>query len=210
MQQDKLLYGVVGLVLGVVLTWVFATSAVNGNRVGMMNMMGLRAGSSYQGAMAGNIDQHFIEQMIPHHDDAITMANIALSKAEKKEIKDLSQNIIKAQTDENNKMKLWYQDWFGASVPDAFAGTGHGMGSGMMHGGMMGDTGDISSLEVAKPFDKEFIEQMIPHHQMAIMMAQMLKNSTNRSEMKQLADDIIQAQTDEIDQMREWHKVWYK
>ena len=148
--------------------------------------------------------------MIPHHEDAITMANIALQKAEHQEIKGLAQNIIKGQTDENNKMKAWYKSWFGREVPDTFAGAGHGMGSGMMQNGMMGNSGDISDLETAKPFDKEFIEQMIPHHQMAIMMAQMLQNSTNRLEMKQLADDIIKAQAKEIEQMRSWYSTWYK
>lgn len=202
MINDKLVYSVVGLVLGVLLTWMFASY---GNNSGMMGMR-----SSSNSNTMGNIDQHFIEQMIPHHDDAITMANIALQKAEHQEIKDLSQNIIKAQTDENNRMKAWYKNWFGKDVPDTFTNMGHGMGSGMMHGGMMGDGTDISDLESAKPFDKEFIEQMIPHHQMAIMMAQMLKNSTNRSEMKQLADDIIKTQTNEIEQMRSWYSEWYK
>ena len=210
MNNDKWVFGVGGLVLGIVLTWVFATSAVNGNRVGMMNMMGLRSGSYNQNLMASNIDQHFIEQMIPHHDDAISMANIALTKAEHREIKDLSQNIIKAQTEENDMMKEWYKSWFGGTVPDIFANTGHGMGSGIMHGGMMGSSSDLANLESAKPFDKEFIEQMIPHHQRAIMMAQMLKTSTSRSEMKELADNIINAQTEEINQMRGWYSQWYK
>ena len=49
---------------------------------------------------------------------------------------------------------------------------------------------------------------MIPHHQMAVMMASMLEDGTTRSEMKKLADDIITAQTDEIDQMRGWLKEW--
>ena len=51
---------------------------------------------------------------------------------------------------------------------------------------------------------------MIPHHQMAVMMANMLASSTNRPEMKKLAQDIIIAQTKEINQMREWYKAWYK
>lgn len=202
MNNDKLLYGAGGLILGVVLTWVFTTIAVNGNNMGLMNMMGMRSSSM----MVNNIDQHFIAQMIPHHDDAITMAKIALQKAEHQEIKDLSQNIIRAQTEENNKMRAWYKDWFSKDVPDTFSG----MGSGMMQNGLMGGSTDISDLESAKPFDKAFIEQMIPHHQMAIMMAQMLKSSTSRSEMKELANDIIEAQTKEIEQMRSWYNTWYK
>lgn len=204
MKNDKLSYGLMGFVLGILSIWVFASFGINGNYGGMQGMMGWRPASN----MMGNIDEHFIEQMIPHHDDAITMANIALQKAEHQEIKALSQNIIKTQTDEIAKMRQWYASWFGKAVPDTFSGTGRGMG--MIHNGMMGDAGDITDLETAKPFDKEFIEQMIPHHQMAVMMAQMLKNSTSRPEMKQLAEDIISTQTSEIGQMRSWHQTWYK
>lgn len=203
MNKDKLLYGAVGLILGIVLAWIFVVSSVNGNNMGMMGMQS-------SSMMTNNVDQHFIEQMIPHHDDAIAMANIGLQKAEHQEIKDLSQSIIKAQTEENNKMKAWYKSWFGKEVPDTFVDTSHGMGSGMMHNGMMGNATDIFDLESAKPFDKAFIKQMIAHHQMAVMMAQMLSSSTSRSEMKELANDIIEAQTKEIEQMRSWYNIWYK
>ena len=64
-------------------------------------------------------------------------------------------------------------------------------------------------IKTKKPWVKAFIEEMIPHHQMAVMMAQMLANATNRSEMKQLAQSIIDAQTREINSMREWYRQWY-
>jgi uncharacterized protein (DUF305 family) len=204
--NKSMLYGIIGLLVGIVLTGVVARNAVNNQNMGMMDIMGMRSSQN----MAGSIDRHFIEQMIPHHDDAITMATIALEKAEHAEIKTLATNIIGAQTAENNQMRQWYKGWYGKDVPDVFANQGHGMGSGMMHGGMMGNSGDIASLETAKPFDKAFIEQMIPHHQMAIMMAAMLKISTSQKEMKQLADNIIRTQSEEIEQMRSWYNIWYK
>jgi uncharacterized protein (DUF305 family) len=67
----------------------------------------------------------------------------------------------------------------------------------------------MTRLEQAADFDKAFIEEMIPHHQMAVMMASMLKAGSQRPEMQKLADDIILAQTAEIDQMRQWYQVWY-
>lgn len=204
--QEKILYGVVGLLIGVIATWAFANKAVNSHHPGMMSMMGM----SQTSQMMDNIDRHFIEQMIPHHADAIAMGHLALEKAEHQEIKNLGQEIINAQSTEIDQMKSWYQQWFSTSVPDVFANTNHGMGSGMMHGGMMNNESDIESLRSATPFDKAFIEEMIPHHQMAVMMAQMLKSSTTRPEMKQLADDIIEAQTKEIEQMRNWYSQWYK
>ena len=53
----------------------------------------------------GSIDRHFIEQMIPHHDDAITMAELALTRAKRPEIKNLATAIVTAQTKENNQMR---------------------------------------------------------------------------------------------------------
>lgn len=96
-------------------------------------------------------------------------------------------------------MRGWYKLWFGTDIPENSLGMGHGM---MMSGGMMGNVTDITKLESAKPFEKEFIEQMIPHHQMAIMMVTMLLQGTEREEMKVLGQAIINAQSKEIDQMR--------
>ena len=88
----------------------------------------------------------------------------------------------------------------------------HGMMSSnsSMHMGMMGTDQDMDKLSKATDFDTVFVEEMIPHHQMAVMMASMLKDGTQRSEMKKLAEDIITAQTNEIEQMRAWLTEWSK
>ena len=104
-------------------------------------------------------------------------------------------------------MKSWYKTWYGKDVP-ATAHNITGMG-GMMHGGIMGNSSDIEKLKSSNDFDKEFINEMIPHHQMAVMMAQMLQSTTQRQEMKQLASNIISAQTKEINNMRGWYEAWY-
>jgi len=125
-------------------------------------------------------------------------------------VKQLAQDIIDSQGREIDQMKSWYKNWFGKEVPkDQKVMGGHGMGqTSTMHMGMMGDSTDMTRLEQAVDFDKAFIEEMIPHHQMAVMMASMLKGGTQRPEMKKLADDIVAAQTTEINQMREWLKEW--
>lgn len=204
--NNKMKYGLVGLLIGGVAVWglmsTFASPSING-------IMGLSVNSSAQNSDV--LDAHFIEQMVPHHEDAITMAKLAQTKAKRTEVKQLAQNIIDSQSVEINQMKDWYKNWFGKDLP-----TGeevmdmHGMMSNKsgMHMGIRGDESDISRLENAEDFDVAFVEHMIPHHQMAVMMASMLKNGTKRSEMKKLADDIISAQTKEIDQMRSWLQDW--
>ena len=171
-------------------------------------MMGPR--SAMMGNTMPGIDSHFIEQMIPHHEDAILMADLALEKSKRSEIKKLADDIQRSQSAEIEQMKTWHKNWFGKEVSDVFSGMGHGGNSGMIHMGMMGNTSDLESLKSATDFDKAFIEEMIPHHQMAVMMAQMLENSTGRPEMKELARNIIEAQTREINEMRGWYRAWYE
>src|SRR3989344_8605060 len=139
--EQKWLYGIIGLLAGTLITIVVASNSVNSSNFGMMQMMGMRQMGIQNigsGGVMGNIDRHFIEQMIPHHEDAITMANIALEKATHPEIKTLAEDIIKAQSDEITTMKGWYKDWFGTDVPESNISTGMRM-TGRMHGGMMGD-----------------------------------------------------------------------
>jgi uncharacterized protein (DUF305 family) len=210
-QDNKIIYGLGGIIIGLILAGVFYPMM----RYGSYGMMSWRNNSVSDQRVSGNIkinstiDRHFIEQMIPHHDGAIAMANLALEKAKRPEIKALAEAIIKAQSDENGQMKTWYQDWFGNSVSKVSTGM---MGGGMMsQGGMhMGSGNDIDDLRNAPDFDKAFIEQMIPHHQMAIMMARMLESGTNRPEMLQLAKNIQTSQSAEIKQMQNWYVSWYK
>lgn len=157
-------------------------------------------------SMSQNIDQHFIAQMIPHHEGAIAMAKIALERSKHPEILSLAQGIIGAQEREIKDMLSWYEAWFKGVPPQGHRGLP--AQTGMHMGGMEGDTDELSSVSDAE-FDREFITQMIPHHEMAVMMAQMLEASTVRDEMKILADNIITSQTREIEMMRSWLEAWY-
>lgn len=152
---------------------------------------------------ASGMDAMFIEQMIPHHDDAIEMAELALTRAEHQEIKRLAADIKRTQTAENTQMRAWYREWFGIAVPDV--GVSSRMMGGMMNSGAM----DMADLEAAEPFDKAFIEAMIPHHQVAIMMSQMAGGASGRPELRGLTSAIIEAQSAEIDMMRAWYEEWY-
>src|SRR3989338_8138910 len=178
--QKEILYGIIGLLAGILIGILSASQAVNNNMTGMMQMMGMGRNINFRNVQ--------VEQMIPHHEDAIAMANLALTNAKKSEIKKLAQNIVDSQSKEIDEMKGWYKDWYGSEVPqDEQVMGGHGMGGNTgMHMGMMGNETDITRLEQSADFDRAFIEEMIPHHQMAVMMANMLKNGNNRPEMQRL------------------------
>ncbi|OGI63429.1 hypothetical protein A2818_00690 [Candidatus Nomurabacteria bacterium RIFCSPHIGHO2_01_FULL_40_12] len=206
--NKEISFGIVGIVLGALIILLMSPVAP------FRSMMweGNNSGSPVSGKTAGmmnNIDEHFIEQMIPHHDGAIAMADMALTKATHPEIKILASTIIEAQNKEIVDMRAWYKSWFGKDVSKANVSI---MGGGMMSGGgmHMGGLEDMQVLENATDFDKAFIEAMIPHHQLAIMMAQMLLSGTNRPEMLSLANNIIESQSKEIKEMQSWYQSWYK
>ena len=77
---------------------------------------------------------------------------------------------------------------------------------GMMSGGMMGSA---TLTDQNAPFDQRFLNQMIAHHQGAVMSAQMMIADSARPELRDLAQRIITGQQREIDQMGEWRQEWY-
>lgn len=182
--------------------WI-GLALIAGGMVGMAALMVCAQPSgSFGSGPRGTMDAMFIEQMIPHHEDAIAMAELALTRAEHPEIKRLAEDVVETQSAEIDQMREWYREWYDADVPD-FGGS-----VGMM-GGMMGGEVDLEDLETSERFDRDFIEAMVPHHQMGIMMSQMLGRSTSRAELRDFAESIIKGQGAEIDKMREWHDEWY-
>lgn len=184
MNINSLIIALVFLAIGIGIGYVYISPSTAGPRA----------------HMKVEIDRHFIEEMIPHHEGAIAMAELALQRSESENVLTLSRGIIEAQTKEINEMRAWYLEWFGSEVSE---GSSMNMGHGAM-GHMQGMEGDIKKLQSASDFDREFLEQMIVHHEMAVMMARMLDAGTTRNEMKTLADQIITSQNREITMMKSW------
>jgi uncharacterized protein (DUF305 family) len=175
---------------------------------GMSEMEGMDHGAMGSGEMARQMvmengkysDRSFIDAMVPHHQGAIDMAEVALKNAEHERIKQLSRAIILTQEAEIEELKSIKEEEFGTSeVPME-------MGSEEME--MMGMT-DPAELANKEPFDKAFIDAMIPHHQSAIEMAQVASEKSENPEIKELAENIVTAQQQEIAQMLQWREAWY-
>lgn len=158
-----------------------------------------------RGGMMTGMDRMFIEEMIPHHQDAVDMGELALTKAEHPELRQLAENVIRDQSREITLMRGWYREWYGTDVPVS-PGTG---GHGMMGGGMGQNMTDIGRLRDAPSFDKEFIRQMIPHHRMAIMMGRMAMQNAEHAEIQELGSSIVRSQSAEVEMMQAWYREWY-
>jgi uncharacterized protein (DUF305 family) len=141
--------------------------------------------------------------MIPHHDGAIAMADLALTRAQRPEIKALAGSIKASQTEENAQMRTWYRQWFGGDVPSWTTGGAMGMG-GMGMGGGMGTGTSLAALKNAADFDRAFIEQMITHHQMGVMMASMAQTNSQHPQLRAMQQAMVKAQSREIEQMSQW------
>ena len=156
--------------------------------------------SSSAGATGNGVDRAFATAMVPHHRSAVEMAEIAKQRSERDEIKQLADAIVTTQTAEIDQLTALDQHLADAGIEAGDLGVAEHE---------MGMEGDASMLEDAKPFDREFIDMMIAHHQGAIRMARAeLANGQNR-ELKALAEAIVDAQAKEIDQMNTWRVDWF-
>lgn len=156
-------------------------------------------------------DAHFIAMMIPHHEGAIAMAELALQRSRRAEVRALAERIRTSQRAENAQMRRWYRQWYGSDVPSWHASAwGHGMGLwGGMGMGMPGFSTSLEALRTAPDFDRAFLEQMIAHHRMGVMMASHAQWGTVHPELRELEATMVKVQSEEIEQMARWYQQWF-
>jgi uncharacterized protein (DUF305 family) len=150
-------------------------------------------------------DIAFVQGMIPHHAQAIEMAQLAEDRADSPQVEELAATIERAQDPEIGQMRGFLQAW---GVKDESAG---GMGHGDMgHGGMGGmpgmmTEGQLQQLEQASgaAFDRMFLQLMIDHHTGAVQMARTELGDGQNPQAKALAQQIIDHQSAEIATMQQ-------
>ncbi len=162
--------------------------------------------------MADEFDRRFIDMLVPHHQSAVEMANLAKQRAEHAELKQLAEEIVTEQTAEIKQLQAWRQQWYGSSHTPPM--TAMPLLSGMP--GIPSDhvtmnaTVDVEKLRsTSESFDQIFIDLMTAHHQMAIDAARVALAEAQHAEVKELAQTIIDSQQHEIDLMTAWEQSWY-
>ena len=151
-------------------------------------------------------DVAFAQGMIPHHEQAVEMAQLAADRAESDEVKELAADIEAAQAPEIEKLTTWLDAWGADPADRSMEGMDHGdMGddsNGMS--GMMSEE-DMTMLEDASgaEFDQMFLEMMIEHHKGAVDMAETEVAEGQNPDAIAMANEIISTQEAEIEQMEQ-------
>ena len=126
----------------------------------------------------------FLQMMIPHHQQAIDISDLALTKSEDAELLALAKNIRDEQSAEIVKMKAWLEEANASSHSDS-----HSMD------GMLSDA-ELAALDKAsgKSFDSLWLKAMTGHHTGAIDMATMIENAKS-AEIKSFGQGIVASQS---------------
>jgi len=178
-----------------------------------------------QGGAHNDADVAYVQMMIPHHEQAVEMAELVPSRSGNPDVVALAAQIEQAQAPEIEQMEGWLKAW-GVPEPSEAPEPGNGetTAGGMDHGhmdhgspmtsmpGMPGMAGgghgmmtaeQMQALENAKgaDFDRMWLEMMIEHHQGAVASSEQILNSGESEQVQQLAQQIVSSQQAEIAQM---------
>jgi uncharacterized protein (DUF305 family) len=177
---DKKTGTFLGIIAALILAVVFLLA---GNSSMPMNH------SSHGSAMTSD-ETMFAQMMIPHHEQAVTMSELALRNTTNSDVIALATAIRDAQGPEIEQMQSWLDGKSESHMHD------------MEMGGMLTDAelAELVSLKDAA-FDQMFLTAMIAHHEGALDMVSMIKDST-KAEVKKLYNNIVTSQSTEIEEMK--------
>ena len=156
-------------------------------------------------AAPSDADVTFTQNMIPHHQQAIEMAKLVDTHTDRPELRELADSIQSSQSQEITQMQAWLRTWGKPATPSE----GHGGHGDTEMPGMMTDADMRRLMEsTGTEFDLAFVDMMAAHHQGAIDMANTELKDGSLPEVTRLAQQIIDTQQDEVDQLKRWKAEW--
>lgn len=161
-------------------------------------VLGLSAcGSKEEAKKHNEADVEFVQGMIPHHEQAIHMSELAEKYANSPDAKRIASAITTKQEEEIKTMEKLLEEW-GLEKE----GEGHDAHGGAMNPGMLSDQ-QVRELEETRgvEFDKLFLKDMVQHHKGAISMAEEAEEKAENKEVEKLASEIKRGQEHEIEEM---------
>jgi uncharacterized protein (DUF305 family) len=136
------------------------------------------------------------------------MAKIAQKRGESRFVKGLADDIVSTQEREMEQMRSIYTRLVGGELkPDPM---GHkGLGLSAEEAGMTHTPKVNAMLRKANPFDRAFVDEMVPHHTGAVRMAETVLKTAEDSELRKLAEEIVSTQKGEIEKMNSFRERKY-
>jgi uncharacterized protein (DUF305 family) len=146
------------------------------------------------GGMQVTSEFAYLAEMIPHHEEAIVTAGLLLAGTRRSEMRDFASAIIDGQSAEVAQMRAWLAAWYPGRDPA------------VSYTPMMRDLAGLTG----EALDEAFLEDMIPHHMMAVMMSQQLlgRGLVVHPDAAPFARRIRDVQQQEIGVMQGWLRAW--
>ena len=143
---------------------------------------------------SGNIDADFAEMMADHHEGAVEMSEILLQKGTDADLKDLAAKVVVAQNKEIAVLDRFDDVREVSADHAAFQKDLQGSMAAMMD----------KNIKIHNDIDKDYAQQMIPHHQSAVDMAKVYLKYGKQKDLLKLCNDIVSTQTSEIAYLKDW------
>ncbi len=176
--------------------------------VGLAACGGDDAGESAGGGDTKTVEKAFLTGMTHHHGTAIEMSEIAQERGQSPFVKGLAEDIISTQERELEQMSQIYERLIGGQIePDP--GAHDGLGLSAEEAGMTHSPETNEMLRMANPFDRAFVDEMEPHHTGAVKMAEVVLESTEDADLRELAEGIISTQEREIEEVNAFRTEEY-
>lgn len=179
-----------------------ATPSMGDMQMDDEGMMAATPSADAMGEMP-EFDLAYIDMMIPHHESVIALAEVALPELNDPRLVEIAEAIIATQSIENEMMRDLRSEWYGDTehvTMDGMMQAMPGMGADMaVMNQQMDSSWQVSNFCSAENKDVAFIDQIIPHHQMAIDVSEDALERATHPELIDIAEAVIEAQQTEID-----------
>ena len=147
--------------------------------------------------MTRDFDYDFATMMIMHHQGAIDMAQEEVASGKDEKIKSMAQQIITDQKSEQEKMKTFLNT-------NSIVEQKSEVNEEALKKAMEPMEHQMKQMQMTNDPDKDFVTIMIPHHQSAVEMAKSEISNGHHDEIKQMAQQMITGQTNEIQEFQKW------
>jgi uncharacterized protein (DUF305 family) len=136
------------------------------------------------------LDLRYINAMIEHHRGAILLAEQASRESQRQKIKDLAAEIPNGENVLINELYKWKKDWYGDSR-------------------IVRDPISPKLGRYDEKFDLRFLNALIAHHEVGILMTKETRLKSSRTEILNNADAVEEFLTNSAKMLKEWRKNWY-